>query len=65
MRKIELGVPPYKIISSIIPDNLSLTEIKRDLILQLASKNNPFYINITQLYKKKNAIIDYINSLYE
>jgi len=65
MRKIELSVPHYKIISSIIPDNLSLTEIKRELILQLASKNNPFYINITQLYRKKNAIIDYINSLYK
>lgn len=45
---IFLGVPQDKIISTIIPENISLTEIKRDVVFDLAQKNNPFYIGLNQ-----------------
>lgn len=45
---IYLGIPQNKIISTIVPDNISLTAIKRDEVFDLARKNNPFYVGLTQ-----------------
>jgi len=45
---IYLGIPQNKVISTYIPDNISLTAIKKEAVFDLARKNNPFYVGIDQ-----------------
>lgn len=45
---IYLGIPQNTVISTIVPDNISLTAIEKDLVFDLARKNNPFYVGIDQ-----------------
>ena len=45
---IYLGIPQDKVISTIIPDSISLTAIEKEVVFDLAHKNNPFYVGLNQ-----------------
>ncbi|HET6560103.1 MAG TPA: TolC family protein [Prolixibacteraceae bacterium] len=45
---IYLNIPQDKVISTIVPVNISLTAIEREVVFDLARKNNPFYVGIDQ-----------------
>jgi outer membrane protein TolC len=45
---IYLGIPKDKVISTIVPDSISLTTIERNRVFDLARKNNPFYVGQNQ-----------------